>query len=140
VEEVDGDEARIDALERRLADLEGDFDQAEARTLARPTDKQLMALVRRELNTAVTPLAGRLQAMERLGAQLRTAVDATTRELGALRALPAEQTERVDDIEQAVITLAHRVTALGSDLDGLIQGIASINTEVSPTRRRVQHR
>jgi chromosome segregation ATPase len=128
-----GDDARIDKIERRLADLESDFDVAEARVLSVSSDKKLMESVRRELNVVLLPVVQRLQAVEKLGAKLRTTVEVATQELGLLRALPTEA-ERTDELEQAVITLAHRVTAMQSELDDLIQGIASIGTE-APTRR-----
>jgi archaellum component FlaC len=128
-----GDDARIDEIERRLADLESDFDVAEAYVLSVSSDKKLVETVRRELNVVLVPVVQRLQAVEKLGVQLRAAVEAVTQELGTLRALPTEA-ERADELEQAVITLAHRVTAMQSELNELIQGIASIVTE-APARR-----
>src|SRR5688500_9640090 len=40
-----GDDARIDEIERRLADLESDFDVAEACMLSMSSDKKLMETV-----------------------------------------------------------------------------------------------
>jgi hypothetical protein len=113
-------------LEERVANLEGDLELIEAQVLSRSSDKQLLELVRRELHAVVAPMAQRLQAVEKIGAQLRTAVETTTRAMSTPQA--TTDIERVDDIEEAVITLAHRVNELRADFEALGEGIASLGS------------
>lgn len=137
---IEREDARIDALEQRLADLEDDFDLAEVRENEKSVDKRLLEIVRRELNAVLVPVLQRLQAIEALGAWLRDAIDRTTRELAVQRVPPVEESGRIDEIEQAVITLAHQFHALRSDLDTFTAGIAAIETDGTTVQGRARHR